>query len=439
MIFTLNNSKELTKEIICEMVKQHCQIELPRLNKLKNYYEGRNDISKRIVKDLTKPNNKVSNPYANYITDTLVGYFVGSPITYQSNNKDLLNEINMIFEYNDEQDENTELAKNASIYGVAYEYLYMLDNTIRFKVLDTREVIPIYDKTAENNLVAIVRVYKDYDWTRKEEINYVEVITENEVAKYEINSSYTTLTLLDSYPHYFKMVPVAVYRNNEECIGDFERVISLIDAYDLLESDSLNDFEYFTDCYLCLYGFTADSSDIQNMKENRVLLMDADTKAEWLVKDSNDASITNMKNRIDNDIHKFAKCPNMSDESFASNASGIAIKFKTMGTENLVAVKERKFKRGLQMRLELIALIKGVIQDEFDWREIEISFTRNIPTNLIDIADVITKLEGVVSNETLLTQIPFVSDVQSELTKIDKEKEKNPFFQPDTEYQNLTF
>ena len=58
------------------------------------------------------------------------------------------------------------------------------------------------------------------------------------------------------------MVPIAIYKNNEEEQGDFEQVISLIDAYDKMESDSLNDFEYFVDAYLALYGFTAEPEDI---------------------------------------------------------------------------------------------------------------------------------------------------------------------------------
>jgi SPP1 family phage portal protein len=71
-------------------------------------------------------------------------------------------------------------------------------------------------------------------------------------------------------------------------MGDFERVIDLIDAYDSMQSDSLNGFDYFVDAYLALYGFTADESDIQKMKENRVLLMDEGTSAEWLIKNEND-------------------------------------------------------------------------------------------------------------------------------------------------------
>ena len=231
------------------------------------------------------------------------------------------------------------------------------------------------------------------------------------------------------------MVPIAIYKNNEEELGDFESVISLIDAYDKLESDSLNDFEYFVDAYLALYGFTAEPEDVKKMKENRVLLMDEGTSAEWLIKDTSDSHIENIKNRIDADIHKFAKCPNMADKEFASNASGVAIKFKLLGTENKVAIKERKFKRGLQQRLELLANINGVIASGFDWRAIDIIFTRNIPSNDTDIANMVNALSDVVSKETLLAQIPFIEDVQAELDRLDKEKEDNPFYQSALNYQ----
>lgn len=390
------------------------------------------------MSDSSKPNNKIANAYASYITDTLVGYFIGEPITYTANDDVLLQDLNMILEYNDEADENAELAKNASIYGVAYEMLYLNeeDKMIRFKSLNPKEVIPIFDKTVEQKLLAVMRYYEDYDYVEDNTYTIVEVIDATHVRRYKLN---TGLSLLEEYPHYFSMVPVAIFKNNEEESGDFERVISLIDAYDKMQSDSLNDFEYFVDAYLALYGFTADSEDVAQMKENRVLLMDEGTSAEWLVKQINDAYVENMKNRLDKDIHKFAKCPNMSDQEFASNASGIAIKFKLLGTENLVSIKERKFKRGLQQRFELMSMINSVLREGFDWRGIDINFTRNIPSNNTEIADMVNTLKDIVSEETLLAQIPFVEDVQNELEKLkqqrEENKELNPFFSVGLDYQ----
>lgn len=422
------------------IVEQHRMNDLPRLLELENYYNTKNKIVNRVMADPAKPNNKLANPYASYITDTLTGYFVGEPITYNSNDEVLLKDLSMIFEYNDEADENMELAKNASIYGVAYEMLYFSeeDKMIRFKPLSPKEVIPIFDKSVESNLLAVIRYYDDYNVVEDKTYTIIEVINNIEVMRYQTSQGSTSLTLLEQYPHYFGMVPIAIFKNNEEERGDFEPVISLIDAYDTMESDSVNDFAYFVDCYLALYGFTAEAEDVQKMKENRILLMDDGTKAEWLIKNSNDTTIENMKNRLDADIHKFAKCPNLADKEFASNASGIAIKFKTLGTENLVSIKERKFKRGLQQRLELISMISSVLREGFDWRAIDIVFSRNLPTNDMDIANMVNSLRDIVSDETLLAQVPFVEDVQAEMERIDeqreKEKEQSPFFQVGLDY-----
>lgn len=431
----LKDIKDLTEKVIGNIIKTHKSSTLPRMLKLEDYYKSKNDILARQMNDPTKPNNRIANPYASYITDTLVGYFIGEPITYNSADERVLEELQLIFEYNDEADENTELAKNASIYGVAYELLYITEDGVRFKPLDPKQCIPIYDDSIDNNLIAFIRYYDDYDVVSDKTFTIIEVITDKDITRYQTSTSIGTFILLETYSHFFGMVPIATYKNNEEELGDFESVISLIDAYDKLESDSLNDFEYFVDAYLALYGFTAEPEDVKKMKENRVLLMDEGTSAEWLIKDTSDSHIENIKNRIDADIHKFAKCPNMADKEFASNASGVAIKFKLLGTENKVAIKERKFKRGLQQRLELLANINGVIASGFDWRSIEIIFTRNIPSNDTDIANMVNTLSDIVSKETLLAQIPFVEDVQAELDRLDKEKKDNPFYQSALNYQ----
>jgi len=266
----------------------------------------------------------------------------------------MMDELQLLFEYNDEADENAELAKNASIYGVAYELLYMEQQDegmgrpmLRFHTLDTRECVPIYDDTIEHNLIAFIRYYTTKNVLNDTDLLVVELITATDTKRYEATIA-GGLHLVEAVPHYFGMVPVAIYKNNEELIGDFEPVISLIDAYDTMESDTVNDFDYFVDAYLALYGFTAEAEDIVKMKENRVLLMDEGTSAEWLIKNTDDANVENMKIRLDKDIHKCSHCPDMSDENFAGNSSGVAIQYKLLGTENLISIKERKFKRGLQ-------------------------------------------------------------------------------------------
>lgn len=438
-MIVLPRGTEISPEILKKIVDKHRGEELPRLMKLEKYYKTKNNILNRQMADSTKPNNKIANAYANLITSTLTGYFIGEPITYNCDDEAMLQELQMLFEYNDEADENAELAKNASIYGVAYEMLYMEEQAspdmgrpmLRFKSLNPQECIPIYDDTIEHDLIAFVRYYTTYDILTDKTNLFVELITDKDTKSYFSASEMGTLSFVGATPHFFGMVPVAVFRNNEEEMGDFEPIISLIDAYDTMASDSVNDFQYFVDAYLALYGFTAETEDIIKMKENRVLLMDEGTSAEWLIKNTNDSGLENMKVRLDRDIHKFSHCPDMSDENFAGNSSGIAIQFKMLGTENLISIKERKFKRGLQQRLELMAQIQGLLGSTFDWRAIDIMFRRNIPTDLSGIADVLNKLGDLVSTETLLSQVPFVDDVAAELARVKEEREEkkqqNPF------------
>lgn len=433
----LNPEVELTTEMVKKIIDDFKQNEFPRLLKLEEYYNAKNEILKRIMADETKPNNKIANPYASYITDTLTGYFMGEPISYSALDNKIVEELNLIFEYNDEADENVELARACSIYGKAFELLYVdEEGAVRFKRLDTKECIPIFDDTIENDLLYLIRFFPDKDIVENKNFTWVEIIDKEKTARYKANENGNNLVLFEEIPHYFGMCPIAIYKNNEDETGDFEKVISLIDAYDKMESDSLNDFEYFCDAYLALVGFTADSDDVKKMKENRVLLLDKDTDAKWLTKEEHDSTIENMKNRIDKDIHKFSKCPNLSDEDFASNASGVAIKYKMVGTENLVSVKERKFKKGLQRRLELISILQGIKLSAFDWRAIDIIFTRNLPTNDVEIANMVNTLSNIVSTETLLAQLPFIENVQDEMKRLETDKKANPFYDIRLGYKN---
>lgn len=420
-MFRLSNKDELTPELIKRMVYKFRQCDLPRLIKLKDYYLNKTDILKRVQADPTKPNNRVVHPFSQYITDTLCGYFMGEPVSYSSEQD--IDELKMVFEYNDEQNENMELAKNCSIYGRAWEYMYIdTDGAVRFTMIDTKEIIPVYNETIENELIAVVRFYDEYNILRDAMETKVEVYTDTNIFRYVASTTLDTLHLVSEQPHYFTCVPFVEYKNNDDMTGDFEGVMSLIDAYDALVSDDLNDFAYFCDAYLVLYGYTADAEDVRKMKENRVLLMDENTKAEWLTKAGDSTGVETTKQRIEKDIHKFSKTPNSNDENFGGNTSGVAMKYKLLGTENLASIKERKFKKGLQRRLEILSFVFALTRKgSLDWLGVDIAFTRNLPVNESDVSAMVQALDGIVSKKTLLSQLSFVEDADAELAQLEKE------------------
>jgi len=388
---------------------------------LYDYYKGKTAITKRTMIDPSKPNNRIVNPYATYISDTFTGYFLGEPVTYNcGENEELLERITDLFNYNDEAAVNAELAKDASIFGVAYELLYTDENAdIRFRKIDPIKAIPIYDNTLEEDLLYFIRYYDNVDIMTDKKTTYVEVYSRDSICYYKDDSGFV---LLEERPHAFKAVPINVYQNNQEELGDFENVISLIDAYDAITSDSINEFNYFSDCYLALYGMSGtEAEDIAAMKEQRVMLLETDARAEWLTKQINDTYVENLKNRLDTQIHKFSRCPAMTDDNFAANASGVAMKYKLMGIETATSKKERAFKKALQRRIELICNIFGVMGSDYDYMDIQPTFTRNIPANLVEVADVVSKVGHLLSEETQISLLPI--DVNPDQEKARKEAE----------------
>ena len=62
----------------------------------------------------------------------------------------------------------------------------------------------------------------------------------------------------------------------------------------------------------------------------------------------------------------------------------------------------------------------------FDYRDVAVKFTRNLPTDLAGLADVIVKLRDTCSQETLLTLLPFIENPGVELEKFKKEASSVP-------------
>ena len=415
------NKEELSIEDIQKFIKKH-KAESIRYIKLQKYYEGKHDILDHTSRD-GQPNNKIVNPYPKYITDMLVGYFVGQPISYTSKEEDeLLEDLQAIFDYSDEQEENLELAKICSIKGKAYELLYRdEDARIRFNEFGPDQMFVIYDMTISPSIKFAIRYYDVGEGNDK--ITYAEVYDKEVCTLYKGKDS--DLSLDQVTPHTFKDVPVVEYVNNKEEQGDFEQVITLIDAYNKAQSNTLNDMDQFTDAYLILVNMAGtDSERIDELKRDRVMLLDDDGDAKWLIKEINDAWVENYKDRVRRDIHKFSYTPDMQDESFGNNLSGVSIRYKILAMEQIRSNKERKFKKGLQRRIELICNSLSLEKDIDLFTDINIKFANTLPQNIYELSQTIKNLSPYLSSETLLNQLPFVENAKEELEKKKAEDEE---------------
>jgi len=162
------------------------------------------------------------------------------------------------------------------------------------------------------------------------------------------------------------------------------------------------------------------------MKQNRVMLLPQGAKSYYLTKGSNDAQVENMLKRLQDSIYKIAQCPDFSSESFVGGvSSGIAIKYRLTGIETRAGKIEGEMKKALQRRVEIICGMATLKLGEEIFRDIQIDFKRNIPEDITQTINLINSLKGSVSDETLLAQLPFISDVNTELEKVQKQKLDN--------------
>lgn len=391
---------------------------------------------KKQATDLGKPANKVVVNYCYNIVQNYRGYLTGIDIAYSSD-KDI-DQVFEVLNYNDVKQEDSNYLQDALVYGCAYEIAYIDEwGKHRFKTLDPKNVIPIYDDTLDQDLVYCIRF-----WSNKiadKDFYIVEVYSQSEIKTYKSDMGFQTFELIKEEPHYFGMVPITVFELNNDRVSIFDQIMTLQDAYNKLLSAEVDDFESFADAYLVLKGMMGtDPADLADMKRNRALLLDNDAEASYLTKNISDTQIQNMLNNINDNIHKIANSPDFNSDKFMAQ-TGIAMRFKLVQFENASSAIEAEMRKALQRRIELICAIGNIKGDNLSFDDVKITFTRNLPTNLTETAQVVNSLRGLVSDQTLLSLLPFVEDSQAELDRLNQQKQMNMdmySFTPGNEEEN---
>ena len=420
----------MTIEDLKEALEAFIKNELPNLQKMEDYYSGKHNILNKKNRTIDKEDAKLVHDYPGYITTIATAYFLGKPISYTLQDDKLKKDFEKLSEYlstEEEQQENFEHSENCSIFGKSYELWYKnVDNTIGNVVVDPRDCFILRDDTVKKEITAAVR----WDKTKNKEDKWVytlEVYDSTSVTTYEFLSDSDKKEVPNikgvTKLHGFNQVPIIEFLNNKRAFGDFKKVVSLIDGYDEAASTSIDDMTDFTDALLVLTNVGGtDKETLKKIKEDKLMLIDDDGDAKWLIKQVNDSYAQNNKNRLNQDIHKFSMIPDMQDKEFSGNSSGVALGYKLLALEQLAAQKEMHFKKAINQRLQLMIDFYNLKIKSTDIQKV---FTRNVPKNLVEAAETAQKLQGIVSHETILSILPFIEDAKGELEKIKAEEDIN--------------
>lgn len=420
------NERDLDFNLISKLIKNHSENVSSVLENKQQYYLGKHYAKQREM----GPNNKTVSNHAKDITDTATGYFMGNAVKYINTADSNIEPLLLAFDNAEIDEVDHDNALDMSVYGKSYEYVYAAEgtNVLRVKNLEPENTFIVYDDSIEQKELFAVYYYerKNSD-TNKSEKRLV-IFTQNLMYTAVLNSSGTIETLSEPQEHFMGELPIIEYQNNKHRIGDFEQQIPLIDAYNTLMSARVDDKEQFVDSILLLYGsqLASNSKEAEEaaeaLRKYKLLELPIDSKAEYLTHTLDENGTEILRKAIKEDIYTFSHVPNLSDENFAGNSSGVAMEFKLLGLEMITKIKERYYKKGLRKRIRIFCRYLGLKSIELDANSIVPSFSRGLPKNLLELSQIIANLSDRVTARTLISLLPFVEDPDAELEQLSQQK-----------------
>ena len=423
--------KELDVMMLEELLFSHSKI-AERQKALYDMYTSVDlGIQHRVLTDDVKINNKLENDFYSLIVNQCIGYLFGNGIVYDIDSdkydsekfKEYQNDLFKWQVINNVADLDMETGKYQAVCGVAYRICYIADGEESVMNIKPWEIIPFEEN---GTMKYAIRYYKTYD-AKGNEITKVDFYDDKYVSEYVYrrgaSSNESPLKLVNKYEHLFRYCPVISVANNEDHLGDFEKTMTLVEAYNRLVSDTQNEIEEFRQAYMIFDNDAEiDKETILAARQTGAFTLPEGSKAYFLTKDINPEFIQLQKEMLEENIYKFSQSVNMTDDGFSGGTqTGESRKWKILDLENKAIVKERKFEKALREQFKVLCSSWNVRGKDLKYWDIHFQFSRAIPKDLSYLADVVTKLKGIVSDRTLISLMPFVDDVDFEFEQREEE------------------
>jgi len=470
MVLQKTSKDVLSSDDILRYIQNYENNTVPHLNDLWEYYKGKDvKILNRKTPDPNNPDNRIVVSYGRKIVTTYTGYaYRPKYITYKPNikqetidlsnenapeidkitpeqepiEKEFVNELQNIYNMNQEHIKTNRAGRNTAIFGLSYEICYIdslatpMDAQLpikaipKFFTVDPREMIVLYDFSPEPKMKVAIRYYQMEDPTSyKVEVYYADRI-ETYIRKQLDNGKWILLPDQSSYKNYYEQIPVVAYYLGDEMQSIMENILSLIDAHDVLFSDSMNEFDRFAFAYLIMKKFgltdpiakkdpTKQNFALQLLKRRRVFEnLDEKADIKFLTKDIPTNFIQLVGQQLRDMIHIQSHVPDFTSEKMAG-ASGIAIQRLMFDFENLVSSTEADFDTGLYCRIGLISKIMKMLNIADGGSEmVTISHKRNVPLNTQEFAQTsLTLMQAGFSRRAIVGIMPedIIPDIEKEL------------------------
>lgn len=404
--------------------------------KAKKYYDNENDIKESgVVPNDTDPlrnaDNRISHNFHQILVNEKAAYMFTYPVLFNlDNNKELNKKITEILG-DDFESISQELCIEASNAGLGWIHYWVNDEkkTFNYAIVPTEQIIPIYSKNLKKDLKEVYRYYQDKDENNKEVLIF-EHWNDVELNKYTLEGNVNTVSKIIEevkIKHKLKHVPFIQFLNNKNRKSDLSKYKDLIDLYDRVMSGFANDLEDIQQVIYILenYGGTDLKEFLGDLKRYKTVKTESDG-----VSSSGGVKTLQIEIPVEarkiileilkKQIYESGQGLQQDTESFG-NASGVALKFFYRKLELKSGFTETEFKKGFG------ALIRAILRflNKDDSVKITQTYTRNMISNDLENAEIARNSVGVIPEELIIRNHPWVEDPEEALELLKKEDKEN--------------
>ena len=387
--------------------------------------------------DIEELNNQVNNDFFSEIVDIATGYFAGKAAAYkyadvdedtnEATTEQAKQQLEDFVTRNNMYNINIETTKFATMCGYVGRLFYIdTEGNERAMMIKPYECIILYENEMTEPYAAI-RYYKTVD-INDTEYYKAEYYDDTYIRCYKGQLGSMQHIADKDQPHLFDYCPLQGIPRNNELIGDAEKVLDLIDDYDKNISDNSNDIEGNTNAHLVFKNVVIDDEEMAKARKSGSISFNSmgDSDVYYLVKNVNDTFNTNHLNRVEDNIYRFSKTPNLNSDKFGES-SGISLKFKITGLESKCGAFEAKMKSADTYMFKLLASSFAKKRIPFNPLQCYTTYKRNFPMDLVNEAQTVQSLTGAgLPKKIAFEQLSFVDDVDYVMEEIELEKESIP-------------
>lgn len=422
------------------------------------YYMGKHDILSRkrtmigangeLEEVHNLPNNRIVDNQYKKMVDQKNNYLLGQPITVQCENEQYAKLLKQIFNRKFQR-----LMKNVGEdslnCGIGWMFIHYNEHgEITFKRLKPFEVIPGWKDAEHTVLDYAIRIYEviAYEGHQERVLQKVEVYDDKGITYFELSDdgvlkpdepyfqNYFTITDEDGTEtgYNWTKIPLIPFKYNTKEIPLIKMVKSLQDGLNVIESNFQNNMEEdVRNTILVLKNY--DGQSLSEFRKNlsavgavKVRTIDgADGGVDKLTIEVNSDNYKAILELFKKAIIENAMGYDAKDDRLAGNPNQMNIQSMYSDIDLDANNMETEYQAAFEELLWFINChFANMGMGDYEGEEVEVIFNRDI---LISESEVIANCQasvGVLSDETVIANHPWVDDPQAELERMKKQKEE---------------